>query len=80
MFLPFKLTGFILDVAVSVPNVFCNSLSRLKDEWYRVVQTDIITFPEEICLKLLLFLNANNKMQPPSLRTANGFDVSSNNI
>ncbi|XP_028414718.1 E3 ubiquitin-protein ligase E3D-like [Dendronephthya gigantea] len=48
----------------------------IKDEWYCSSLTDIITFPEEICLKLLLCLTQNNKTQPPSLRTANSFNVS----
>jgi hypothetical protein len=52
--------------------------SSLKDEWYRNAQTEIVSFPEEICLKLLLLLNENNKIQPPSFRTANGFNVSLN--
>ena len=59
---------------------FCRLFSRLKDEWYRDALSDMITFSEEICLKLLLFFNENNKMQPQSLRTTNDFDVSIRNI
>ena len=58
----------------------CRSFFRLKDQWYRDAQTEIITFPEEICLKLLLFFNENSTIQPLSLRTTNGFDVSVRNI
>ena len=50
----------------------------VKKQWYSSAQTDIVSFPDEICLKLLLpvMLNRNSKLQPPSMRQANELQVS----
>mgnify|MGYP002804106766 CR=1 FL=1 len=53
-----------------------DQFQRLKDEWYGNAHTDIISFPDEICLKLLCLLHENNMKQPPSLRSTNGYKVS----
>ncbi|CAB3991506.1 Hypothetical predicted protein [Paramuricea clavata] len=69
-------TNLFSAVKVLYKSYLDHEFKSLKDEWYGNAQTDIVSFPEEICLKLLLLLNENNKIQPPSLRTANGFNVS----
>ena len=53
-----------------------DEFQRLKDEWYSNAHTDIVSFPDEICLKLLFLLHENNMKQPPSVRIINGFKVS----
>ena len=79
LFLPHNLNKVCVNNTIYMEINLISFSFSVKKQWYSSAQTDIVSFPDEICLKLLLMLNRNSKLQPlppPSMRQANELQVS----